>query len=125
MPVSKIHILPTKDTPEVILNPEGIIKISGRGMSIKKVEVAEEIMNWINEYLKSPAEITYVSVALEYLNSTCTTKLVTILRKISEVVLKNKKYVVYWYYEEDDDDIIERGEYISSTFDIPMEFINT
>ena len=30
-----------------------------------------------------------------------------------------------WYYEEDDDDILERGECISSTLDISIEFIKT
>jgi len=34
-------------------------------------------------------------------------------------------YVVQWYYEEDDEDILERGEYISSTLNIPITFIKT
>lgn len=123
MAIGQLHILSAKDTPEIIMDPKGIIKISGRGMSIKKAEVSEEITEWINGYLKDPAEITYISLAFEYLNSNTTTKLVTVLRKLSEVVHSGKKYVVHWYYEEDDDDIIERGEYISSTFNIPMEFI--
>ena len=38
-------------------------------------------------------------------------------------MLKMKKVVIRWYYEEDDDDILERGEYISSAFNIPIEFI--
>lgn len=38
-------------------------------------------------------------------------------------MLQMKKFVIQWYYEEDDDDILERGEYISSSFNIPIEFI--
>ena len=39
--------------------------------------------------------------------------------------MQNRKLVIQWYYEHDDYDILERGEYISSTFNIPIEFIIT
>ena len=38
-------------------------------------------------------------------------------------MLQMKKFVIKWYYEEDDDDILERGEYIASAINIPIEFI--
>jgi hypothetical protein len=47
------------------------------------------------------------------------------LRKFSQVLIQSGKLVVQWYYEEDDEDILERGEYISSTFNIPIIFILT
>jgi hypothetical protein len=121
----EIHILPTDYTPEFIFNPEGMFKIRGRGLFQNKAEVIEQIMNWIDEYLSNPAEITYVIIAFEYLNSFSTTILVSILRKLSQVILQSKKLVIQWYYEEDDEDILERGEYISSTLDIPITFIKT
>ena len=84
-----------------------------------------EMKNWIDEYLSNPAEITYVFIAFEYLNSFSTTILVSILKKISQVILQLKKLVIKWYYEEGDEDILERGEYISSNYNIPIEFIMT
>ena len=125
MITGEIHILPTDYTPEFIFNPEGMIKIRGRGLFQNNAEVIEQIMNWIDEYLRNPAEITYVILAFEYLNSFSTTILVSILRKLSQVILQSGKLVIQWYYEEDDEDILERGEYISSTLDIPIEFIVT
>jgi len=125
MITGEIHILPTDNTPEFNFSSEGMIKIRGRGLFQNKTEVIEQIMNWIDEYLRNPAEITYVILAFEYLNSFSTTILVSILRKLSQVILQSGKLVIKWYYEEDDEDILERGEYISSTFDIPIEFIVT
>ena len=125
MITGEIHILPTDNTPEFLFNPEGIIKIRGRGLFENKTEVTKQIMNWIDEYLNNPAEITYVIIAFEYLNSFSTTILVSILRRLSQVILQSEKLVIQWYYEEDDEDILERGEYISSTFDIPIKFIQT
>ncbi len=123
MVIKKVHILPTENTPEVILNPDGIIKIKGRGMVANKTSVPEEIKSWLDAYLLNPAETTDVIIAFEYLNSYSTTILATTLKKISQVIQQNKKFVIHWYYEEEDDDILERGEYISETYDIPIEFI--
>jgi hypothetical protein len=108
-----------------MLDPEGSIKLKGRGMVLSNNENFGKVTEWIDSYLTDPAETTYVTFCLEYLNSYCTAKLVTILQKISEVIGQNKKLVVYWYYEEDDNDILERGEYISETLKIGMEFIET
>jgi hypothetical protein len=80
-------------------------------------------MKWIDEYLNSPAESTYVIIALEYLNSLSAALLVSVLRKLAQVAIQSGKLDIHWYYEEDDEDIIERGEYISETFNIPIKFI--
>jgi hypothetical protein len=118
-----LHILPTGNTPEFLYNPEGIIKIKGRGLYGNNTEVNEHIMNWIEEYVNNPSEITYVIIAFEYLNSSSTSILVSILKKLSQVILQSKKIVIQWFYEEDDEDILERGEYISESFNIPIKFI--
>ncbi len=119
----EIHILPTDNTPEFHFNPRGVIDIRGRGLFGNNKEFSARIMNWIDEYLINPAEITNVSLEFEYLDSFSTTILVSILRKLSQVGQQSKKLIIKWYYEEDDEDILERGEYISETFNIPIVFI--
>ena len=123
MKISELHISPSKDTPEIILNPEGFIRIEGRGLFGYSSEITEQILNWIHEYLRNPAEITTVIVAMEYLNSHSATILVFILKEISQVVQRNREYFVHWCYEEGDEDILERGENISTTLNIPIDFI--
>jgi hypothetical protein len=125
MQINKLHILPTDNTPEIILDPDGTIKIKGRGMVLNNIGVSGQIMDWLDSYIGNPAEITNVSIAFEYLNSYCTNRLTLILDKISQVVLHNKKYLITWYYEEDDDDILDRGEYIAAALNIPIEFVMT
>ena len=122
MAAGKLHILPTGNTPEFLLNSDGIIKIKGRGLVGSNSEVVQSIMNWIDEYLISPAEITYIVIALEYLNSLSSALLISILRKLTQVTIQSGKLDIQWYYEEDDEDIIERGEFIAETFKIPINF---
>jgi hypothetical protein len=123
MVAGNLHILPTGNMPEFLLVPEGIIKIKGRGLVVYNTEVNDQVMSWIDDYKRNPAEITYVIIALEYLNSFTTNILVSILKSLSQVVLQSGKLIIHWYYEEDDEDMLERGEYISSTFNIPIKFI--
>jgi hypothetical protein len=123
MQILSKKILSTSHTPEVILNPEGIIKIRGRSMMRTLTEFYTPIESWIDLYICNPAELTCIDFYLEYSNSNESVIFISILRKITYVKLKNKKLIVNWYYEDGDDDILEQGEYISSALNIPFNFI--
>ncbi|MDQ1297415.1 MAG: hypothetical protein QG611_1397 [Bacteroidota bacterium] len=125
MKKEKVHILPTNNTPEILLNPRGIIEIKGRAIEEYETDLPKQIMMWIDAYLLSPAESTEVTIALEYMNSYNSIIISSFLRKLSQVSQQSKKLVIKWYIEEDDDDLLERAKYISSTFNIPIEFILT
>ena len=123
MSVNELRILPTKDTPEIILNPDGMIRIVGRSMFADVNDFTKQLEVWIEEYICDPADITCVDFHLEYLSTNNQKFYITLLRKIEPIKLKNKKYIINWYYEEGDEDILEKGEYISSILDIPFNFI--
>jgi hypothetical protein len=123
--VKEVKILPTKNSPEVILNPDGIIKIRGRSISENVAEFFEPVDDWITEYIKEPAEITCVDIGLEYFNSASARVFITLFQKITWVSLKHKKFIFNWYYEDGDEDILERGEYFASVLDVPINFIKT
>jgi hypothetical protein len=123
MVLRKIHILPSEINPELILDPVGIITIKGRFLVLNPTDVPVQIVSWIDSYLGNPAESTEVIIALEYLNSFGTKNLMSILKQLSKVIKQNKKIVIRWYYEEDDEDMIDRGEYISSVLNVPIEII--
>lgn len=123
MQLRRLHIPRGDKTPEVIFNTSGNLSIKGRAMITKKPEAYSHIMRWIDQYLENPAEMTYLIVALEYLNSFSTTVLSSFFLKISRIVTKNKEYSIQWYYEDGDDDMLERGQYISAVHKIPIKFI--
>lgn len=118
----EVHIAPTNNTPEVLLSADGIIKIFGRAIDESRTKFSDQMMLWIDSYILNPADTTEVTIALEYLNSFNSIYLSSVLRKLDQVNEKMKKLKVKWYIEEDDDDLLERAEYISNTFNIPIEF---
>jgi len=123
MQMNELRIQATKSSPEILLNPEGMIRIRGRSIHENMFEFFKPIEDWVNEYIKSPADVTCVDMSLEYFNSASAKLLIQLFQKISHVQLKNKKFIINWYYEEGDEDIFERGEYFSSVLKIPFNFI--
>jgi hypothetical protein len=121
--MEELRISPTKNTPEIILNPEGIIRIKGRSIHENVTDFFEPVEDWISTYITVPADITSVDLNLEYFNSASAKIFIHILQKITYVTLKHKKFIFNWYYEEGDDDILERGEYFASILDVRFNFI--
>jgi hypothetical protein len=121
--MEELRISPTKNTPEVLLNPEGIIRIKGRSIHENVTDFFEPIEDWISEYITVPADLTSVDLNLEYFNSASAKVFIHILQKVTYVTLKHKKFIFNWYYEEGDEDILERGEYFASILDVRFNFI--
>jgi hypothetical protein len=72
--IEKKHFLPTNSIPEVYLDPEGVIRIKGKANVLAESANFAQIIDWLDQYLVSPAETTYVNICIEYLNSYCTAK---------------------------------------------------
>jgi hypothetical protein len=118
-------ILPTKNTPEVILDPKGIIKMTGRLIPENAIEFFNPIDEWINEYFCNPSDITCLEICFEYINSEGIKHLLDLIHKIIHIHLKNnkKKLITNWYYKDDDEDILEIGTFFSSVLNVPFNLI--
>jgi hypothetical protein len=121
--MEELRLSPTKNTPEVILNPEGIIRIRGRSIHENVTEYFAPVEEWISSYIQSPAEVTCVDINLEYFNSASAKVFIHILQKITYVTFKHKKFIFNWYFEEGDEDILERGQYFASVLDVPFNYV--
>lgn len=123
--MEELRLKATKNTPEVLLSPEGLIRIRGRSIHENVTEFFGPVEEWVSEYIKLPAAITIIEMNLEYFNSASAKIFIHLFQKVTYVTLKDKKFVINWYYEDGDEDILERGEYFSSVLDVPFNFIRT
>jgi hypothetical protein len=121
--MKELKIAATKNSPEIYLSPDGVIKFKGRSIHENSIDFFKPVEDWVNGYVSEPSEVTCIEVGLEYFNSASAKILINLLQKISYVQLKNKKFIINWYYEDGDEDILERGEYFSSVLNIPFNFI--
>lgn len=111
-------------TPNVMMNPEtGTIEIKGRSIPENSIEFYKPVVDWLDEYTKSPAAKTVVNVRLEYFNTSSSKCILDVFKKL-EVIKKNgNDIVINWYYEEDDEDMLEAGEDYESIIKVPFKMI--
>lgn len=121
--MKELRFSPTKYSPEIVLDPDGYIKIKGRSIHENVIEFFEPVESWISEYIKEPAEVTHVDINLEYFNSASARIFVHLLEKLTYVDRMQRRFIFNWYYENGDDDILERGEYFASVLNVPFTFI--
>lgn len=125
MSVTNKIIPQTKDSPEIILNREGMIKVSGRSMKGERTRSFLLMEEWLDKYISDPADVTDVEIHLEYFNKSNIKNFIALLKKFDSVRLMNKKCNINWHYEDGDDDILEQGEYISSFLETPVNFLKS
>lgn len=114
---------PSRNTPEIVLRPDGNMKIKGRSIHENVAAFYKPAFEWVENYVLDPPENTYIDIQLEYFNSASAKYLVQLLQRFRMVAMKNRKVFINWFYEEGDEDILERGEYLSSVLDVPFNFI--
>lgn len=101
----------------------GILEIGGKSIPERTAEFYEPVLEWIDEYLKSPNEETTLNIKLEYCNSSSTRYLMDILERIESLFKRGKKVVINWHYEEDDDDMLDLGQSYSIPLSVPINMI--
>lgn len=120
--VEELKIAATPQTPDVVLNPEGYIRITGRSMSPRMGDFLTKIEDWINVYTTDPAGVTVVDFNLEYLSTSNINIYIFLLGKLHNVALSNRKMIVNWHYDDGDLDIYEKGEDIAMALNLPFRF---
>jgi len=121
--ISPIYIEGTRKTPTVSLDPKGIIKIQGRSIPEDSEIFFQDLLEWMDEYVRSGTKSTQVDLAFEYLNSGTSKVLLQMLKSLKDLVPGGHTLTINWYYEEGDDDILERGEYYESILSFKLNFI--
>ena len=113
-------------TPTIEMNPEtGVIEIKGRSIPENSIDFYKPIVEWLDEYAKSPTGDTKVNIKLEYFNTSSSKCILDVFKKLENVFKQSgeKGVVINWYYEEDDEDMLEAGEDYQSILKIPFKMI--
>ena len=119
-----IKITGTDDTPSVHLDKDkGIFEMSGRSLPEDVTMFYQQILEWIDAYVKAPNNRTEFNFKLEYFNTASSKVILDILLKFEEISESGKEIVVKWFYNEDEEDMLEAGEEYADIVNIPFEYI--
>jgi hypothetical protein len=100
-----LEIEATKSAPAISFHIDGYLKIEGRFIPDNASTLFEPLFNWIKNLT---AEKVVFDINLQYLNTSSSMQLFSLLRRLEENCLI-KELVVNWYFEEDDEDHFETG----------------
>jgi len=106
--------------PEIILDVNGTISISGRSMMEDPSEFYAEVHSWIKEYLNTGNKSLSVSFELIYFNSSSSKQILRLLMIIDDAEIEAK---VTWNYPGDNEFLMERGEEFAIMLDLPFEYL--
>jgi len=119
-----IEIEGTSKTPTVSLNPEnGLVEIKGRSIPENSVEFYKPLVDWLEDYKKSPASKTTVNIQLEYFNTSSSKCILDVFKRLEDINKGDAEVLINWYYEEDDEDMLEAGEDYESIIRVPFKMI--
>jgi len=111
-----------EDTPFVELDESGKIHIEGRSLPENVSLFYKPIIEWIQQYIKDPAEFTSIYIFFVYYNSSSFKCINDILYCLNEIYEDNNMQVD-WVYEEDDQSILDTGKELQSELSIPFNLI--
>jgi len=101
----------TLKTPSINMDPmDGTLIIEGRSNPENAREFYQPLVDWMDEYIKHPAEKTDLKINLEHFNTSSSKYLMEILRKIRYLADNDYLFNVTWMYEEDDLEMLDTAE---------------
>ena len=111
----------TKRTPWIVMEP-GKIFIMGRSIPENPGEFFRPVYEWISQYVPDDDTITKIILGFEYINTSSTKWIYTILKELSGINVLSKASIT-WYYEEGDEDMSELGLILKSLVDCHFKLI--
>lgn len=121
--MENLYIEATESTPYVNFNCEtGIFLLEGKSVPQKGNDFYDTILEWLEEYVKSPQDNTTVSLKLDYFNIVSSKRILYILYKLNELIENGYKVNLEWFYHEDEDDMLEVGQDFAFMVKIPFKF---
>ena len=112
----------TTDCPYVNFSEQGLLEIEGRSITEDVFSFWQPLVDWIEQYIKAPAELTKVIIFLEYTNSSSNKYLSEIMKQLDTCASNGNKVEVVWKYEEDDESILMLGEDLDSLVSMSLKF---
>jgi len=95
----------------------------GRSIPENPGDFYRPVQDWVSNYVQSSSQKTIIDLGFEYINTSSTKWIFTILRALSDMKELELNARVTWYYEHGDEDMCELGFILRSLVDCPFILI--
>lgn len=119
-----LNIEATEKTPAINFDPAtGTFEIKGKSIPNDAEAFYAPVLEWMENYVKSPGKKTSVELNLEYFNITSSKRILFILYKLNDLIDAQHDVSVKWYYADTDDDMHEVGQDYAFMVKVPFHFV--
>ena len=109
----------SEKTPSIILDQENqVFEISGRSLPENSLDFYQPVLDWINEYSRSPNPETHFVFQLEYMNTSSSKAILDILALLEEI----EGTRVTWCTHPEDDDMKGAGMVLAELVNLPFGY---
>ena len=108
--MESIFIKGTKRTPEINFKLNGFLSINGISIPEDASEFYRTTMEWLDKYQKLDPENVHLRINFVYINTTSTSMILRILKKIFSVCENKENLKIVWTYEKEDSDMFDQGK---------------
>jgi hypothetical protein len=120
--MAALVIQPTSKTPYINFNDQnGSFEIKGMSCSEYAYDFYKPIFEWLENYIKTPVNVTTVNIQLKYFNTSSAKCILQLLERIAVLIKQQHKVEVNWYYEKDDEQMLTDGENYSVLLGFPFQ----
>jgi hypothetical protein len=120
--MTHLQVKATNVLPAVDFNgTTGELSLHGKSVPDDGKEFYENILVWLNEYAKAPAELTHFNFHLEYFNISSSKSFLFILYKLVEIQDAGHKVKITWLYS--DAYILGAGRDYAFMAKLPFDFV--
>lgn len=124
MALTRIELESTKVTPAVVMQ-DGFISIKGRSIPDDAAGFYKPLKKWIEEYTATSSEETRVILGFEFINSSSTKWIYSLIKELALYPGVRDRIKVEWHYERGDEELHELGQIIHTFIDCPFLFYET
>ena len=118
---TEIKIQRVDSYPDITMDKEnGIFEVQGISMPENGKDFYQPVLEFLDEYLREPNEVTHFVFNLKYFNISSSKMFLFILYRLQELQQLEKSVLVTWCY--DDDDILEAGRDFEQMTKLPFQF---
>ncbi|MCC6840326.1 MAG: DUF1987 domain-containing protein [Flavobacteriales bacterium] len=122
--MTDIQLEGTPKTPTVHFDGgSGLLQLRGRSIPENSIEFYKPLIEWIDQYARSPKATTQLRVQLEYFNTSSSKCILDLFKKLEQLRNAGNDVQVLWHYEVDDEDMLEAGEDYQAIINLPFTMI--
>ena len=114
--MEKIRRKESLKTPFINCDLElGSLDIYGRSIPEHSLKFYEDIFKELDQYILNPQKRTIVNIFLEYVNSSSSKCILSIIKKLELLKIEGTSEIILtWFYDEEDEGMRSEGELYES-----------